>query len=319
MKPVDSIAKLNRLIDRRLDNHDAQIRATNERIDAQIRATDERIDAQIRATDERIDDQIRAAHERIGEVRAYAKEIDGLLRKFKKQYRKQLKRKAAASTISTIIGVVTMGTASGRVTAIEDVSRSIFNKIVDFGDVKHVLKAVETSSNSDAGQDTLALAGGKLEEWVDKPLEDAVKDEKIPQNLVQVAALVQTCVLLEQAAEDSEPDGVSSIDLDDSPARPPSPPTAVPTDGTSALAELKARLDLDESITEIPVDDKFWLAFQDFFDIDFLDIGDSAQEFCRKRIDRNGNGTTSPLEWQVFFKAWSRGGMTMEEYLKNKL
>ena len=193
--------------------------------------------------------------DRIDEVHAYAEGIDANLRKFKKQFRKHLNRKAAVSAISAVVGVFSFGVGAGIVSAIGDAS--IFNKITDFGDFKHVIKTIKTSTSAEGdGDDDLAetFAKDRIEAWVEKPLEDAVKEDRIPRNLIQIAAVGQTAYLFSQQ-EDTPP-----------PPKPDAPqvlpPSAPKKDAASTFAELKNLLELDESVKKITINDDFWLEFQ---------------------------------------------------------
>uniref|UniRef100_A0A7S3NNX6 Uncharacterized protein n=1 Tax=Aureoumbra lagunensis TaxID=44058 RepID=A0A7S3NNX6_9STRA len=122
----------------------------------------------------RIDDTENA----IKEVRHYAENIDANLVKLKKQLRTHFKRKAAASSASAFLNIVTLGMASGIGSTVSALCDSVFSKVVDFTDTKHVFKAIRSQNNSSPAGSELAQAftQGKIEAWIDKPLAEIIQE-----------------------------------------------------------------------------------------------------------------------------------------------
>lgn len=138
------------------------------------------------------------ANESINGVQAQA--VDWSRRKFSERHRTCHKQKAAASTVSTIVGVFTMGTGSGIVGVARGVYDEMFDAIIDSTDTKHVLRAVY--GGSEMASDGLALvesfARDKLRSCVNASLVDAVKDYGIPDAYVGVAAIIKVSVVTDE-------------------------------------------------------------------------------------------------------------------------
>ena len=132
---------------------------------------------------------------------------------------------------------------------------SIFNKITDFGDVKHVVEAFTTSSSTEGGGEyDLAkfFAEDRIEACVEKPLEDAVKEDRFPRKSVQMAAIVQISLLFSQEETEPTPPPPPKSDAPQQ-GLPPSPQPVPKKDAASTFAELKELLEVDESNKEIPM------------------------------------------------------------------
>ena len=194
------------------------------------------------------------AKEPINAVHKYAEQVDSSLHKFRKQI---LGHKTAASTVSAIVAVFTLGMGSAIGTAARDVFDEIIETIVDFSDAKHVLTAIfRSSENAPAGADLVEnFAQDKLKSWMDSPLVDAVKDHLVHDAHEQIAAILKVCVLSD------EPDAIAA----------PSPlalwtptcaldgPAISLEDPTSKCAELKSLFDLGDDDAELPLDNDFFV------------------------------------------------------------
>ena len=64
---------------------------------------------------------------------------------------------------------------------------------------------------------------------------------------------------------------------------------------------------------EVPFKD-FVLTFEMFF-LDGLDMHPECKRGLRYNIDKDHNGGVSQAEWLKFYRAWTKSGMAMEEYL----
>eukprot|EP00633_Aureoumbra_lagunensis_P010850 CAMPEP_0197340960 /NCGR_PEP_ID=MMETSP0892-20130614/45970_1 /TAXON_ID=44058 ORGANISM="Aureoumbra lagunensis, Strain CCMP1510" /NCGR_SAMPLE_ID=MMETSP0892 /ASSEMBLY_ACC=CAM_ASM_000538 /LENGTH=523 /DNA_ID=CAMNT_0042845789 /DNA_START=277 /DNA_END=1845 /DNA_ORIENTATION=- len=264
---------------------------------------------------------------RVEEVRAYAENIDANLVKLKKQIRKHLKRKAAASSASAFLNIMTLGMASGFASAASAVCDNAFSSMIDLTDTKHVLKAIYGAENTPTGSELAeAFAQEKVEEWVNKPLTDIVAEPtKYPEfqqnpGFVQIAAVIQTCVYIDariaEATDASAYDSMASAFIaatlsDDASTLPPPPPStapkapsasALPTaatlgDAKATFSQLKEDLDLDDTTQEIPVDDNFMDAFQGLFDLIFAEIGPDAEKACRNLVDVRAKGSIRFVQW----------------------
>ncbi|MEM6474520.1 MAG: hypothetical protein AAF802_33620, partial [Planctomycetota bacterium] len=274
---------------------------------------------------------------KIDAVRAYAAKIDESFRNFKKKYRKYPKRKAAVSAATTIVGIFTLGVGSSFANVSQDTYESIFNGIVDFSDKNHVFSVIETSMQSTENGDNAELVANLQDEaagsWVKKPLEDAIKNNVIKPEMVQIAAILQAAVLLDDCgAEDgSTIPEAEMVELENHSPPPPeihgeidatSPPdvcgkinaTSPPDicgkiDATSTFYKLKKHLEIDPQTREIPIDDDFWDAFQVVFDFDFRDIeAESVMSVCRSHLNPNGSKVIKLPGWQRFIKMVNKAG-----------
>uniref|UniRef100_A0A7S3JXC5 Uncharacterized protein n=1 Tax=Aureoumbra lagunensis TaxID=44058 RepID=A0A7S3JXC5_9STRA len=249
------------------------------------------------------------AEARITKVQEYAQEIDKSLRKFKRQYRDHLKKKAAGSYVSAVISIVTFGMGSGIVTAMNDGILAAFNKIVDFSDNAEVNGAFKEYHGL-----FMDKVDDKLDDWAEKPLKDAVKDDD--SSALPAMAMIKVCTLFNA----SVPHSTTSTPLS-TPALPPPPPPAAPDNlgnETETFAKLKEFLDLGEDEKEIPVDDDFMDAFQRLFEINFRKLGTSAEDTCRNLIDYRNKGKVNLNQWCVFYKAWLKSGQSMDVYIKSE-
>uniref|UniRef100_A0A7S3JZH0 Uncharacterized protein n=1 Tax=Aureoumbra lagunensis TaxID=44058 RepID=A0A7S3JZH0_9STRA len=248
------------------------------------------------------------AEARITKVQEYAQEIDKSLRKFKRQYRDHLKKKAAGSYVSAVISIVTFGMGSGIVTAMNDGILAAFNKIVDFSDNAEVNGAFKEYHGL-----FMDKVDDKLDDWAEKPLKDAVKDDD--SSALPAMAMIKVCTLFNA----SVPHSTTSTPLS-TPALPPPPPPAAPDNlgnETETFAKLKEFLDLGEDEKEIPVDDDFMCAFEGLFKINFDILGSDTEKYCRRLVDRNSKGKIKLLHWRVFYQTWLQSGQSMAEYLKS--
>mmetsp|Transcript_5668 Transcript_5668/g.23537 ORF Transcript_5668/g.23537 Transcript_5668/m.23537 type:complete len:332 (-) Transcript_5668:1495-2490(-) len=273
-----------------------------------------------------LDAKVASVDAKVAAVEQYAQKIDASLRKFKAQYRKHLKRRAAASTVSAVVGVLTLGMGAGLVGAVSDTFSSVFNRIVDFSDTQHVITAVYGAEQEPEGSDLAeAFAKDKLDSWVHAPLEAAVKDQHFRPEHATVAALLKTCVLLNGAPSPDAAPAPPSADGDDDatvaatesspdtePAR--SEATGSSPDAEAAFGAIKQRLGVPAEEPTVPLDDDFVMAFEICFDVDFDDLGDEARVAFQARLARGKPNVTS-LTWTRFYKFWKKTGKSMEDYV----
>ena len=224
---------------------------------------------------------------RVDRAEAYAQSIDESLEQFKGDYRAQLQRKAAVGVLKAVVAVCTLGLGTALVDVGSDMCDGMFDNIIDFTDSKDLIEAAcgDLPKGSALAKRLVIFGSDNVGGWVEKPLEEALKGCHIPPNSVRAAAMVQMAFLLE-------------------------------ADAAATFADLKASLDLAEDLTELPVDDDFWDAFEVVFDFSFADASPDAKDTCRRLIDARGQGKIKFLQWRKLLGAVARSGhTTMAEYL----
>mmetsp|Transcript_17477 Transcript_17477/g.26286 ORF Transcript_17477/g.26286 Transcript_17477/m.26286 type:complete len:907 (+) Transcript_17477:116-2836(+) len=253
--------------------------------------------------------------ERVERVESYATAIDKKLFTFQSMFRENKQRMNQVLIIKVIFSIVTLGMGSVVGSVLADTASVVmntFDNVVDFSDVEDIVKVASQDKDVESWSDVSEVAYDyALEDWAEAPLESYVKKNQLTASQASLAGMIRLANTL-----DASQNNRSHQELVNLSSRGSSP---ISTRSSTSILVSESKLPQPNDLTtlisitgansvDLPIDNRFEMAFEHFYDVDLDEFGDNALELLARFIDKDSSNTIDQLEWATFCRKVKKRG-----------